>query len=86
MTAMTFQLDSSINQLSFIQSSAVIHRFLHTVSCRRVTFWALLVARFIEECHFVAMCACSRAARTPAYTANNRVTPAPSIALVRYVT
>ena len=72
MTALTFQLDKS-NHLSFIRSSAVIHLFLLTVSCRHETFF---VARFITERHFVAMCACSRGA----CAANNRATPARCVA------
>ena len=53
------QSSLNINQLHFIMHSEVVHRFYHSFSYHSESFSANFVARFITECHFVAMYACS---------------------------
>ena len=68
----SFQSSLNIN----LKSSAVPHRFCHSSSYCNNTFSAHLVARFIAECHFVAMCACSEV-HVPHI--NNHVTTTPHL-------
>ena len=64
MTALIFQLDSSINQLSFTLSSAVIHRFsvLFTVDARH--FWHIWLLGSSRNA-ILFLCAHAQGVRAP---------------------
>ena len=58
-TVLISHFSLGINQLHFISCSAVFYRFYHSFSYCNESLLAHLVARFIVQCHFVAIYACS---------------------------